>query len=81
MRKVIDIRKNKPNPNQYIPDGLVLLAMDYYGESDPQCAWDRLIGDVLREHVRGDEEVDKVSSGIRIVEWADHFREHFKPST
>ena len=80
MTKVIDINKNRPNPNEYIPSDEVAMAMQWYGESDPQRAWDKLIHQVLREIISGDEEVDKLSSGRTIVEWADHFREHFTQS-
>jgi tRNA uridine 5-carbamoylmethylation protein Kti12 len=80
MSNVTDIDKYRPNPNEYFPSGPVLMAMQWYEESDPQRAWDKLIHQVLKEIINGDEEVEKVRSGREIVEWADQFRKHFTPT-
>ena len=80
MTKVTDINKYRPNPNEYIPGDEVAMAMQWYGESNPQRAWDKLIHQVLKEIISGDEEIEKVRSGREIVEWADQFRKHFTQS-
>ena len=68
MSNVTSIFKNKPDPEEYIPSGLVLMAMDYFNESDPQLAWDQLVRDVLKEARSGDEEVCKKEAAKALQE-------------
>lgn len=71
MSNVTSIFKNKPDPEEYIPSGVVLMAMEWLQIGDPQEAWDELVKQVLIEAYKGDEEVNKDKATSMIREWAD----------